>query len=149
MDDGVRIRVAREPDFDALTDLWERSARSSHAFMDDAEFAEQRPRIRDLLLPSMDVWVAESDDGPLGFVGARDGGVELLYIAPGAQGRGLGSTLLTYVAGGDGPGAVEVFADNATGVGFYRSQGFVETHRYATRLGGRSFDVVRLTRSTP
>jgi putative acetyltransferase len=149
MDEGVRIRVAGERDFDALTDLWERSARSSHTFMDDVEFAEQRPRIRDLLLPSMDVWVAESDDGPLGFVGARGGNVELLYVAPAAQGRGLGSTLLTYVAEGAGPEAVEVFADNATGVGFYRSQGFVETHRYATRLAGRSFDVVRLTRSAP
>jgi putative acetyltransferase len=148
MDDGVRIRVAGERDFDALTELWERSARSSHAFMDDAELAEQRPRVRDLLLPSMDVWVAESEAGPLGFVGARDGSVELLYIAPGAQGRGLGSTLLAYVADGAGPEAVEVFADNATGVGFYRAQGFVETQRYATRLAGRSFDVVRLTRST-
>jgi putative acetyltransferase len=146
MDDGVRIRVAREGDFDALTDLWERSARSSHAFMDDAEFAEQRPRIRDLLLPSMDVWLAELEDEPLGFVGARDGGVELLYVSPAAQGRGLGTTLLTYVSGGAGPSSVEVFADNATGVGFYRAQGFDETHRYATTIGGRSFDIVRLGR---
>jgi ribosomal protein S18 acetylase RimI-like enzyme len=149
MDGSVDIRMAGEGDFDALTDLWERSARSSHAFMDDDEFAEQRPRIRDLLLPSMDVWVAEQDGEPLGFVGARDGGVELLYISPGAQGRGLGTTLLSYISGGAGPASVEVFADNETGVGFYRSRGFVEAERYAVAVGGRSVDIVRLRRAAP
>jgi putative acetyltransferase len=93
MDGTVSIRTAREADFDALTDLWERSARSSHTFMADEEFAQQRPRIRDLLLPSMDVWVAEDHGEMLGFVGARDAVVELLYIAPGHQGRGLGRAL--------------------------------------------------------
>jgi putative acetyltransferase len=142
----VSIRTAHEADFDALTDLWEQSARSSHAFMDDEEFAHQRPRVRDLLLPSMDVWVAEGDGELLGFVGARDSVVELLYIAPAHQGRGLGGTLLSYVDGGSGPRSVEVYADNTAGVAFYRSQGFVEQHRYTVRIAGGSFDVMRLSR---
>ena len=149
MDGTVSIRTAREADFDTLTDLWERSARSTHAFMDDDAFAHQRPRIRDLLLPSMDVWVAEDHGELLGFVGARDAVVELLYVAPEAQGRGLGRALLSYVDGGAGPRSVEVFADNTVGVAFYRSQGFVEQLRYTVSVAGGSFDVMRLARSGP
>jgi putative acetyltransferase len=147
MDGTVSIRVAGEADFDALTDLWERSARSSHAFMGDEVFAQQRPRVRDLLLPSMDVWVAETSGEKLGFVGAREDVVELLYVAPEAQGRGLGPALLSYVDGGAGPHSVEVYADNTVGVAFYRGQGFVEQLRYAVTVGGGTFEVMRLTRS--
>lgn len=146
-DPGPSFRTAHEADFDALTDLWERSARSSHTFMDDEEFAHQRPRVRDLLLPSMDVWVAERAGTALGFVGAREDVVELLYIAPEAQGQGLGPALLSYVDGGSGPHSVEVYADNTVGVAFYRGQGFVEQRRYAVAVAGGSFEVMRLTRT--
>ena len=146
MDGTVEIRTAGEADFDALTDLWERSARSSHAFMDDEVFARQRPRVRDLLLPSMDVWVAESGGEPLGFVGAREDVVELLYVAPEAQGRGLGPALLAHVDGGAGAHSVEVYADNAVGVAFYTRQGFAEQLRYSVTVAGGTFEVMRLTR---
>lgn len=147
MDGTVSIRTAREADFDALTELWERSARSSHAFMDDAEFVELKPRIRDLLLPSMDVWVAESDGEQLGFVGARDEHVELLYVAPEAQSRGIGPRLLAQLNGGEGPRSVEVYAGNSVGLGFYLSQGFRETRRDPTDATGRAFAIVHLERA--
>jgi ribosomal protein S18 acetylase RimI-like enzyme len=146
MDGTVSIRTAREADFDALTELWERSARSSHAFMADDEFVELIPRIRDLLLPSMDVWIAESDGETLGFVGARDEHVELLYVAPEAQGKGIGPQLLAQVADGTGPRSVEVYADNTVGLGFYLSQGFRETRRDPTDGAGRGFPIVHLER---
>ncbi len=146
MDGTVSIRTAGEADFDALTDLWEQSARSSHEFMDDDEFVELKPRIRDLLLPSMDVWVAESEGEMLGFVGARDEHVELLYVAPETQGKGIGPLLLAQLAAGDGPRSVEVYADNAVGLGFYLSQGFRETRRDPTDAAGRAFAIVHLER---
>jgi putative acetyltransferase len=143
----VSIRPAGEPDFDALTDVWERAARSTHSFMDDSDFVANRPYIRDLYLPSMDVWAAVEDDEPIGFVGARESHVELLYIAPEAQGRGIGTALLAHVAGGEGPSSVEVYADNTAGLGFYLSQGFHETRRYPTDAAGRAFAIVHLERT--
>lgn len=148
MDSVVSIRTAREADFDALTDVWERAARSTHAFMDDDDFTELVPRIRDLLLPSMDVWLAAIDGRPVGFVGAHDEHVELLYIAPEAQGRGLGPRLLTQLADGGGPRTVEVYAGNEVGLGFYRSQGFRETRRDPTDGAGRAFAIVHLERES-
>ena len=142
MDDGVGIRAAREADFDALTDVWERAARSSHGFMGDEEIVGMRPFVRDAYLPSMDVWLLETDDGPIAFVGAHDTHVELLYVDPPFHGRGLGRRLLAHV----GATSVEVYADNGTGVGFYRSQGFEEVRRRSHDAAGRPFAMVVLER---
>lgn len=146
-DPGPTFRVARESDLDALTELWLRSARPNHTFMDDDEFVAGAPFIRDSLLPSMEVWMAvDADDNPLGFVGARDGHVELLYIDPAWQGRGLGSALMAHVADG-GPQSVEVYSGNTAGLAFYRSQGFVETRRHPRDAAGRPFEVSHLDRA--
>lgn len=144
MSADVVIRPAGEADFDALTDVWERAARSTHAFMPDDAFSELRPRIRDLLLPSMDVWIAIIDHEPAGFVGAHDDHVELLYIAPEAQGLGIGPALLARVDEGRGPRSVEVYAGNSVGLSFYVSQGFHETRR--RHAAGPGFAIAHLER---
>lgn len=142
MEPVTDVRAAREADLDALTDVWERAARSSHAFMDPDDFGAMRPFIRDAYLPSMDVWLVAADDEPVAFVGARDGHVELLYVDPPFHGRGLGTRLLAHV----GATTVEVYADNVVGVGFYRSQGFAEVRRRELDAAGRPYPMVVLRR---
>lgn len=142
MDRRVSIRTAREADLDALTDVWERAARSSHAFMDPDDFSAMRPFIRDSYLPSMDVRLVDVDGGPVAFVGAHDAHVELLYVDPPFHGQGLGTRLLAEI----GATSVEVYADNVTGVGFYRSQGFAEVRRRESDAAGRPYPMVVLRR---
>ena len=145
MEPTVSIRSAGEADLDALTDVWERAAHSSHGFMDADDFAELRPFMRDAYLPSMDVRLAEADGEPVAFVGSNGQHVELLYVDPPMHGRGLGTRLLAEV-GPDGARSVEVYADNTVGVGFYRSQGFVEVLRRETDAAGRLYPMVVLER---
>jgi putative acetyltransferase len=142
MEPDVRLREAAEADLDALTDIWERAARSSHGFMEPDDFAETRPFIRDSLLPSMQVWLAEGDGVPLAFIGERDSHVELLYVDPPFHGRGLGRLLLAHT----GATSVEVYADNIAGVGFYRSQGFTEVLFRERDAIGRPYPMVVLRR---
>lgn len=142
MQPSITIRTAGEGDLDALTDVWERAARSSHGFMDPDDLDAMRPFIRDAYLPSMDVSLVELGDRPVAFVGFRDAHIELLYVDPPFHGQGLGTTLLRHVAAT----SVEVYADNTTGVGYYRSQGFTETRRRPTDAAGRAYPMVELTR---
>jgi putative acetyltransferase len=142
METEVSTRSAREGDLDELTDLWERAARSSHAFMDPDDLAEMRPFIRDSYLPSMQVLLAEHSDRPIAFVGYHETHVELLYVDPPFHGRGLGTRLLSEV----GATSVEVYADNVTGVGFYHSQGFAEVLRRERDGAGRPYPMVVLRR---
>lgn len=145
MESATSIRSAAEADLDALTDVWERAASSSHSFMDPDDFAALRPAIRDAYLPSMDVWLVELDGQPIAFVGARESHVELLYVDPSFQGRGLGTRLLAVV-GDSGATSVEVYADNPVGVAFYRSQGFTEVLRRERDAGDRPYPMVVLRR---
>lgn len=147
MEPEASIRTAGEADLDALTDVWERAARSSHGFMDPDDFADLRPFMRDAYLPSMLVRLAEVDGQPAAFVGSRDDHVELLYVDPPFHGQGLGTRLLAEVGTGPaGARTVEVYADNVVGVGFYRSRGFVETLRRPLDAAGRPYPMVVLTR---
>lgn len=141
----MSIRSATSADLDALTDVWERAARTSHGFMDPADFAALRPAIRDAYLPSMNVWLVDLDGSPVAFVGARDAHVELLYVDPPFQGTGLGTDLLAVV-GDDGASSVEVYAGNSAGVAFYRSRGFVEVLRRDRDAADRPYPMLVLHR---
>ncbi|MCW2831592.1 MAG: family N-acetyltransferase [Aeromicrobium sp.] len=145
MDGTVSIRTAGEADFDVLTDIWERAARSSHAFMDPGDFDAMRPFIRDSYLPSMDVLLAEAGGATMAFVGSRADHVELLYVDLPCHGQGVGTALLSEV-GPAGATSVEVYADNTTGVGFYRSRGFVEIGRHELDAAGRPYPILVLRR---
>ena len=137
------VRLAREADLDDLTELWERAARTSHGFMADDDFVEARPFVRDGLLPSMDVWIAADAGGsPLGFVGARDTHVELLYVEPGHHGEGVGTLLLAHVR----PTSVEVYQGNEHGMAFYLAHGFAPLRTHPQDSFGRPFPVVHLVR---
>ena len=139
----ARVRLAREADLDDLTDLWERAARTSHGFMSDDDFTEAHPYLRDALLPSMDVWVAETGHGrPLGLAGVRGPHLELLYVEPAVHGQGVGTLLLGHVR----PTSVEVYAGNTHGLGFYTSHGFRVLRTHTTDAFGRPFPVVHLVR---
>lgn len=138
----VSLRLAREADLDALTDLWEASACASHTFMESDDFRQMRPYMRDALLPSMDVWIAEQADVPVGFVGVRDRHVELLYIEQDHQHRGIGSLLLEHVHAT----SVEVYQDNVVGVSFYQRCGFAQTALHTSDAIGRPYPMVVLSR---
>ncbi|MET0931806.1 MAG: GNAT family N-acetyltransferase [Aeromicrobium sp.] len=142
MDPDVSIRPAREADLDDLTDVWERAAVSSHLFMDPDDFTQMRPFIRDSYLPSMQVWLAEKDGVPIAFIGAQEKHVELLYVDPPFHGQGLGTRLLATTDAT----SVEVYADNLTGVGFYRSRGFAEVLRRERDAADRPYPMVVLRR---
>jgi putative acetyltransferase len=138
----VDVRLAREADLDALTDLWEASARGSHTFMKSDDFDQLRPYMRDALLPSMDVWIAELEHEPVGFIGVREQHVELLYIERDHQHCGIGTLLLEHVHAT----SVEVYRDNAVGVSFYRRSGFAQTAVHEYDAIGRPYPMVELTR---
>ena len=75
-------------------------------------------------------WIAEADDGRV--LGVADLGrfedramLWKLYLRPDAQGRGLGTTLLSQVLEAAGGSLwLDAFAENHRAIGFYRSRGF-------------------------
>jgi GNAT superfamily N-acetyltransferase len=96
---------------------------------------------RTLTTPGRKVVVAQVDDEVRGVVGfaadGEEGWVNSLYVAPDAQGRGLGSTLLGHAAdrlrkAGCHRAYLWVFAENEPSVRFYGRHGW--TPDGATRV---------------
>ena len=73
------------------------------------------------------VWVASDQERILAMIAFSDSEVDQLYVAPEAQGRGLGSRLLSVAKGAsDGALRLYTFQANRNGRAFYANQGFKE-----------------------
>jgi GNAT superfamily N-acetyltransferase len=55
---------------------------------------DDRGFVRDLLLPSHDVWVAEDNGDVVAFAAVKEDILGHLFVHPAAQGRGIGTALL-------------------------------------------------------
>lgn len=87
----------------------------------------------DTLLPAGPVWGAFADTRLLGFIALWDDLVDQLFVAPGAQSRGVGSLLLDLAKAKAESLTLFVFARNVAAREFYESRGFVAVeHRDGT-----------------
>ena len=128
----VRIFDARQrsaPLLAALLDVWERSVRATHDFLPDAEVRRIRAFVPQALGSVAHLAVAEREGAPVGFLGAENGRLEMLFLAPEVRCGGLGRRLLEYGAERYDIQEVTVNEQNSQAVGFYEHMGFVTYKR--------------------
>jgi len=103
---------------------------ASHGFLtvEDVDWYEQ---VVSRHLPHLqDVRVTETvDDEPIGFIAQDAGEIHLLFVAPSAQGSGVGAALLDDVAEEHAELRVEVNEANPTAGTFYLAKGFEQIGR--------------------
>ncbi|OKI00175.1 DNA mismatch repair protein MutT [Streptomyces sp. CB02923] len=143
------IRPYRPADEPSVTDLWSRAVRRAHPFIEGEGTGERARELRDVYLVQADNWVAEDERdgtvlGLLGLLGSQIGG---LFVAPEAQGRGIGAQLLEHAASRHGALTLEAFARNTGALGFYTHLGFTERSRRTDEATGET--LVALDRPAP
>lgn len=129
-----------------LADLWLEASLRAHPFLGAERLTAQRQEIADTYLPQADTWVACEGPRPLGFISLLEDFVAALFVAPHAQGRGIGSRLLEQAAENRGALNLEVYACNTPALAFYRARGFHEVARRPQDDLGLPFELVRLQR---
>ena len=113
----------------ALLNVWESSVRATHHFLSDAEVKQIKEYVPQALGGVEHLVVAENEQGsPIAFMGAENGRLEMLFIAPAERGKGVGKTLLQYAIQNYGVREVTVNEQNPQAVGFYQHMGF-ETYK--------------------
>lgn len=142
----IKIRCFRSEDSASLCSIWYAASRSSHSFLPEALLLAQMEQIAEKFLPETEVWVAESDVGILGFIGLMDHFIGGLFIAPQAQGKGIGGRLLDHAMQRKGRLALEVYAANRRAVAFYRRKGFCGVRRRAIDDNGLPFPLILMQR---
>ena len=123
----MALRLARPADAGAVADVLQASRATAMPWLavvhDDADV---RGWVAGVLLATCEVLVVD-EGGQVLAVSARAGDVlEQLYVAPQAQGRGLGRALLQQAQAGRDRLELWTFARNARARRFYATAGFVE-----------------------
>ncbi len=111
----------------ALLDVWERSVRATHRFLSDAEIGGIKEYVPQALAGVERLVVAEAE-APVAFMGAENGRLEMLFVAPEGRGKGIGGRLLRLALEEYGVVEVTVNEQNPQAVGFYEHMGF-ETYK--------------------
>lgn len=140
------IRQATNADHPLLLDIWLRSVRATHHFLQQSDIDGLLPQLRDIYLPAVELWVAvDVEDCPLGFIGLNESHVEMLFIEPDLRGKGIGRTLLDHIRSSRNEMSVDVNEQNPQAVGFYLHYGFVQTGRSPLDGEGRPFPLLHLS----
>ena len=110
---------------DALCRVWESSIRATHLFLSQAEILRIKAYVPQALAAAAHLVVAESETGnTVGFLGAENGRLEMLFLSPDSRGKGLGRKLLEYGIQHFGIQELTVNEQNPQAVGFYEHMGF-------------------------
>lgn len=140
------IRQATNADHPKLLNIWLRSVRATHHFLQESDIEALLPQLRDIYLPAVELWVAvDAEDCPLGFIGLNENHVEMLFIEPDLRGKGIGRALLDHARSSRSQMSVDVNEQNPEAVRFYLHYGFVQKGRSPLDGEGRPFPLLHLS----
>jgi putative acetyltransferase len=148
----MHVRPARPDDRTRLLEVWERSVRATHHFLQDGDVVALRPLVAEELAgDTVDWWVlASATDDPIGFLGYANDTVEALFVDPDYRGQGGGTLLVAHAQALSGRAlSVDVNEQNDAALGFYRALGFAVTGRSPTDDAGRPFPILHMRRPAP
>ena len=118
------IRPATGADADAIAAVYVPSFRSLSFLPVVHSDDEIRAWIRDVLLPSQEVWLAEEDGRVVGVAALSADALDQLYVHPDAQRRGVGAELLATAKARRPNGfTLWVFQQNTGARRFYERHG--------------------------
>jgi putative acetyltransferase len=148
----MHVRPARVEDRERLLELWERSVRATHHFLEDSDIVALRPLVaEELASNTVDWWVLVSaTEALIGFLGFASDTIEALFIDPDHHWQGGGKFLVAHAHSlGTGALAVDVSEQNEAALGFYKALGFSVVGRSPTDAGGRPFPMLHMKRAAP
>ncbi len=107
-----------------LLAVWEGSVRATHLFLSDTEIRRIKEYVPEALAAVPHLIVAEKGGAPAAFMGIEGTTLEMLFIAPGERGRGLGRELIQWGIQTYGVNELAVNEQNPQARGFYEHMGF-------------------------
>lgn len=108
-----------------LLAVWRASVRETHLFLSESEIERLQPFALQALQEVSRLAVLEDGRGvPAAFLGAEGRRLEMLFVAPGERGKGLGKRLLRYGVERYAVNELTVNEQNPLAVGFYERMGF-------------------------
>lgn len=132
-------------DAPALLALWRGAVEATHHFLTPADIEGLEPEVRGYLASGAQIWVAEADGAPTGFLGLDGAEIATLFVDADRRGQGVGRALMTFALE-RGADWVQVNEQNPQAVGFYEAMGFAQAGRSPVDSAGRPFPLLTMRR---
>ena len=125
----LTIRPFTLADMDDYLDMWWEASKVGHPFIPEASRLRDHDKMRDVLLPVSETYLALDGDVLIGGVTLDGNTVAGLFVHPDFHGYGYGLALMRYAhyahwTRRGAPLQVEVFEQNTRAVRFYTRFGF-------------------------
>ena len=133
---------------EALAGVWRASVDATHGFLAAGEAGEIAKYVPQAILGIERLVVAKTigPDGelPVGFMGAQDGCLEMLFLVPEVRGCGLGASMLNYGIERLGVSELTVNEENPAALGFYEHMGLAVYARSEKDDQGGDHPILRM-----
>jgi putative acetyltransferase len=146
----MKIDIVEKTEFNKLVEVWEKSVRATHHFLDEKDIEHFKPLILNEYLHLVDLRCVRNAAGEIiGFIGVHENKVEMLFIEPEARGKGIGKQLLEYAKDELGTTKVDVNEDNHQAIGFYERMGFATVSRSELDSSGKPYPILSMELRVP
>ena len=92
------IRKHEEADLDILLNIWEDASTLAHPLLDSIFTEKVKVDMRKLYLPNSNTWIFEENKTAIGFISMLGNEIGGLFVNPKNQSKGIGTSLVNYVA---------------------------------------------------
>lgn len=131
-------------DYLELINVWERSVRATHHFLDENDIFLYKELIYNEYFHQVDLYCIKQDKHIIGFIGLDGDTVQMLFIDPIARGKRIGKYLMDFAIKQKGIRKVDVNEQNEQAVGFYLHLGFNVTARFEKDAAGRPYPILAM-----
>jgi putative acetyltransferase len=132
-------------DYNEIMHVWETSVRASHDFLKEEDILIYKKQILETWLDTVKLFAIRNDfDKILGFMGTSDEKVEMLFIIPEMQGKGIGKAFINHAVEKLHLKKVDVNEQNKYAVEFYYKMGFSVKRRSEMDMAGRPYPILHL-----
>ncbi len=118
------IRPFEQSDMEPVLDIWLEASIQSHAFVEEDFWRSKIPDMREVYLPSGETFVYEENGVVEGFVSLYENTLAAIFVAPQAQGRGIGKKLMGQAKQCRDEISLSVYKENLKSILFYEKCGF-------------------------
>ncbi|TVM34147.1 GNAT family N-acetyltransferase [Oceanidesulfovibrio marinus] len=142
----MKIEHADGADYPELIMVWEASVRATHDFLREEDIELLRPLILMHYFDAVELRCVRNVQGAiLGFCGVAEDNIEMLFVAPGHRGQGVGTALCRHAIEKLHATKVDVNEQNPQALGFYKHMGFRVTGRSSLDGQGKPFPLLHMT----
>lgn len=147
----LTLQTPRLSDYSELVQVWEDSVRATHDFLPEGYILLLREHVLRRYLDAVMLICCKDRQRICGFAGVANGRVDMLFVAPGYRGQGVGKRLLRYAISELNAEYLDVNEQNPRALGFYLHEGFEVIGRSETDGLGQPYPLLhmRLKRTVP